>query len=94
MARSRNSKKQLPEQVTPEQATAILKQAEQDNINACGEEVEKVLNRFGCIMEPQIMMVIKRNPTPNQGAQMHKVADLLSAAEEITATETPEEKEE
>lgn len=56
-----------------------MKQAEQDNINTCGDAIEKVLAEFGCVMEPKIMMVIKTNPTPNLGIQqIDNVSDLLS----------------
>jgi hypothetical protein len=92
----------LPEKVTPEQATAILKQAEQDKIDACGDEVEKVMARFGCIMEPQIIirgtrifaqMVIVSNPTPNKGTQMQKIGELetqIAAQEKLSDEEKTE----
>ena len=40
----------------------------------------------------EICMQIRKNPTPNQDTPMQKITDLLSAAEEITTAEVPEEK--
>jgi hypothetical protein len=73
MSRSGSSKK--PSQVTPEQASAILKQAEQQKIEICSMELEKILSKHGCIMQPQVVIrgsqiipqvIILLNPTPAQ----------------------------
>lgn len=103
MTRSRSSRKQMPETITPEQATAILKQAEQDRINTCGDEIEIVLRKHECIMEPQIIirgttifaqMIILSNPTPNQSSQMKKIAEMestrIAAQEEVSDEELEE----
>ena len=85
MPRSRSSKQAKQNFVSPEQATAILKEAEQNRIDVCSMELERVLGKHNCIMEPQIIirgtriyaqMVVLSNPTPNQGTQMQKVAEL------------------
>lgn len=101
MPRSRSSKKPSP--VTPEQAAAILKQVEQDKIDACGDAIEIVLRKHDCIMEPQIIirgtriyaqMIIIANPAPNQQTQMQRITSLQPIVEEEKEAETPEEKKE
>lgn len=73
MTRSRSSK--MPSKVTTEQASAILREAEQQKIEVCSMELEKVLTKYGCIMQPQVVIrgsqiipqvIILLNPTPAQ----------------------------
>ena len=61
--------------MTTEQATAILRKAEQQKIEVCSMELEKVLSKHGCIMQPQVVIrgnqiipqvIILLNPTPAQ----------------------------
>ena len=82
MIRSRDLRKPTKNSADIEKAQLLLKEAEQQNIDACGDEIEKVLGRFGCVMEPLItirgtrifaQMLIVANPTPNQGSQMQRV---------------------
>ena len=91
MTRSRSSRKQMPEKIDVAKAAALLKAAEQQKIDRCGDELEKLLAKHGCILEPQIIirgtriyaqMVIIANPTPNQQTQMQKITDLQPVAEE------------
>ena len=57
MNKSRNLKKKLPEQVTPEQATAILKQANKERVDKCYAEIEMVLRKHGCTMQAETFIV-------------------------------------
>ena len=90
----------MPESITPEQAAAILRKADEDKIDACWKEIERVLTTFSCIMEPQIIirgtriiaqMAILPNPTPNQGSQMQKIGHV--PAMDDTKKEEPAETE-
>lgn len=89
MSRSRSSK--TPSKVTTEQAAAILKEAEQQKIEVCSMELEKVLSKHSCIMQPQVVIrgsqiipqvIILSNPTPAQESTLKMQVPEVEEEEE------------
>ena len=89
MTRSRDSR--TPSKVTTEQAAAILKEAEQQKIEVCSMELEKVLTKHGCIMQPQVVIrgsqiipqvIILSNPTPAQESTLKMQVPEVEEEEE------------